>query len=310
MTGVAETIRARWDVFFFKGSNPEALGILRIVIGVGMIPFHFLQFRSFFKLDLAGRHFHYIDPIWYFDLFGIESVHPPLTMAVFVLLIASTISFAVGRHTRASLVVMMLCIVFLKGVRDSISGDVHHRYLIPFHILFFLLLSRCGDVNSIDRSRRNASGVTTTIQEWEASWPIKASQLYICSFYFWSAIAKLRMSGFAWFEASRIQSLLLNRSMRFGPGHDSNLAMWIANNETLCSLIGGATALFELGFPLILLIRDARLRLIFFLGVTGFHIANFFLANVQFLFLPIVFVIFFDLTLPVRVWRTRRRVAG
>jgi hypothetical protein len=302
---IAKQISRIWDDFFFRGCSPELLGTIRIVVGAGMIPFHILQFASFFWFDLSGRQFYYIERIWYFELLGIESVHPVLTLSIFLLLIISTITFAMGRYTRTSLVVMLLCVVFLKGVRDSIAGDVHHRYLIPFHVLFFLLLSRCGDVKSYDRKRRDAKGLTTKIEEWEATWPIKASQIYICSFYLWGAIAKVRMSGVAWFEAERFRKLLLDRNLRFSPGDDSSFGYWLAQNEMACSVIGGATALFEFGFPLILLIKDTRLRLLFFAGVTGFHIANFFLASVLFLFLPIVFVIFFDITIPLKARRKR-----
>ena len=52
---------------------------------------------------------------------------------------------------------------------------------------------------------------------------------------------------------------------------------------------------FELFFPLILLVRDWRLKLLALLGATAFHLANFFLMNVQFFFYPFVFVAFFDM---------------
>ena len=95
---------------------------------------------------------------------------------------------------------MILCIFYLKGVRDSFAGDVHHRYLIPMQLLLFLLLSRCGDARSLDLRRRAS---VTPPAEWEASWPIKAMQVYCASFYLWSIIAKLRVSGWTWFAGGK-----------------------------------------------------------------------------------------------------------
>jgi hypothetical protein len=58
---------------------------------------------------------------------------------------------------------------------------------------------------------------------------------------------------------------------------------------------------FELGFPLILLIKSVKLRLGFILGVTSFHIATFVLMDVNFLLIPFVYLIFFDLV-PIHAW--------
>jgi hypothetical protein len=42
--------------------------------------------------------------------------------------------------------------------------------------------------------------------------------------------------------------------------------------------------------------RPLWMRVGFVAGVAFFHLANFVLLNVQFLFMPVVFVTFFDLT--------------
>lgn len=301
----------RWNRFFFEGCTPEQLGVLRICLGFGMLPFHILQFGSLFALNSTGAHFYYIERIWYFDWLGIEMLDPMFVFVVLGVLLVSTLSFALGFFTRTSLFVMLLCVVYLKGVRDSIAGDVHHRYLIPFHILLLFLLSRSGEIFSIDEFRRRGRRKFPALSEWEATWPIKASQLYVCSFYLWSAVAKARMSGTGW-SADRLQHLLLERAVRYGfedgvPA-GSSLGYALAHSELLCQALASATYIFEFGFPLILLIRDARLRLAFFVGVTFFHVTNFVLLDVKFLFLPIVFLLFFDVSQPFRRrWGTGHR---
>ena len=49
-------------------------------------------------------------------------------------------------------------------------------------------------------------------------------------------------------------------------------------------------------FAVSVLIPGVRLRLLFFSGVTAFHISNCFLVSVKFHFLPIMFLVFFDMS--------------
>ena len=307
-----QAIARIWERFFFVGGSAERLGFTRIVLGIGMIPFHIQQFGVLLTFDLYGPSFYFVDPIWYFDHLGIEALNPVACVVVFGVLMLSTAGFAAGFYTRTSLVVMLVSILYLKGMRDSVDGDIHHRYVIPFTVLGFFLLSRCGEIFSRDATRAQGRGESTAISEWEATWPIRAGQVYVCSFYFWSGIAKVRMSGMGWIEdGTRMQDLLLLRSVRYGYENGvaidgSQIALAAAHSVTLNQFAGGVTYVFELAFPLILLIRDARLRLLFFLGVAFFHIANYVLINVQFLFLPIIFVLFFDISGPLSRWLERR----
>ena len=175
-------------------------------------------------------------------------------------------------------------------------------------ILFLFLLSKCGEVHSRDaREHRNPEGV----QEWEASWPIKTMQLYVALFYFWSVIAKVRVSGWVWFAGEgRIQEVLIHRSIRFGVNDKGEvlknaLSFELAQHPELIQLFGILVLAFELGFPLILLTKSVKLRLAFIMGVTSFHIATFVLMNVNFLLIPFVYLIFFDLG-PIHAWLKAR----
>jgi hypothetical protein len=298
-----EALRTRVREFVFTGIKPEQLGIVRILLGFGLIPFHLMQFIYFPKLDADGPAFHFISPIWYFDLLGIESVSITTTVVALVVLCVASASVGVGLFTRSSLIVMLVMILLLKGTRDSVAGDLHHRFLIPFNLLMLLLLSRCGDVWSVDAWRKRKRGTLQKLQEWEASWPVMSCQMYVATFYFISAVAKLRMSGWIWASSDRIKGLLVGGSARFGvvdgtPTGWGRVAFDIAQSDVLCSILGASTYVFEFGFPLILLISKTWLRVLFLAGVSSFHIANYFLINVQFLLLPVVFIVFFDLSRP------------
>jgi len=277
-------------------------------IGVGLLFFHTYQFATVLSVNPIGVMNYYIEPIWYFKVLGIQYHVPALSFVLYAILMGATTAMIVGKSTRTSLVVIILCIFYLKGVRDSFSGDVHHRYIIPMQILFLFLLSKCGQVHSRDaRHLHNPGG----IQEWEASWPIKTMQLYVALFYFWSVIAKVRVSGWVWFAGEgRIQEVLIKRSIRWGVNDKGEvlknaLSFELAQHPELIQLFSILVLAFELGFPLILLIKSVKVRLAFIMGVTSFHIATFVLMDVNFLLIPFVFLIFFDLV-PIHVWLKAR----
>lgn len=298
MKRISEPARETWNSFFYRGYSPESLGLLRVALGLVLIAFCAHQYKSLLPLKIDGTEFYYIEPMWYFSALGIDHHVPLITILTFGALVAFSLTLSLGLRTRTSIALVLLCILYLKGVRDSISGDVHHRELIPFHIIVLLLLSKSGYVYSLDNLIRKTEG---KIEQWEASWPIHAMQLYFCSFYLWSAIAKIRVSGVAWFsEGARLQEILLIRSVRYGLSESgepagSALAYQLAHYPSLGLFLSLATMVLEFGLPLLLFIKSARWRLFVLSGVTGFHVANYVLLTVQFLLLPLFFVVFFDL---------------
>jgi hypothetical protein len=214
-----------------------------------------------------------------------------------VVMTVACLFFAFGRWTKPAIIVIILCIFYLKGVRDSFSGDVHHREVPIFAMLVLFLFSKCDQMFGIDARRRNLPAIA----DWEASWPLRGMQIYIAFFYFWALVAKLRLSGLDWFTGGgRIQDVLIARSARDGftpTGEPVALSLgWeLAQHPQLIFWIGVLVFLFELFFPIILLVRDWRVKLFMLLGATFFHLANWFLMNVQFFWYPFVFVAFFNM---------------
>jgi hypothetical protein len=312
--GLRSAAVRRWNAFFFEGFSGESLGSLRIAFGAGLFLFHFTQFDHVFRSRVGGAEYYFLDPMWHFQLLGIDHMVPWTNYVAFGLLLAATATMTIGLWTRSSILCVLLCILYLKGVRDSVAGDVHHRYLMPTQILFFLLLSKCGWVRSLDERLRRARGaVARRVEGWEASWPIKAAQLYVVSFYFWSACAKMRVSGTEWFIDGRyLQSILLKRSLIWGADETgapvgNTLAWELAQHPGLCMVLALTVLGMEFGFPLLLLVRSALWRALILLGVTLFHLANLVLIYVGFAFIPIVFLVFFDLD---DVWRRLQRWRG
>ena len=317
---LVESVAGAWNRFFFSGFSDQSLGLLRIYFGCGLLLFHVSQFPHILALDPLGPAFRFTVPMWHFELLGIHTHVPWLTPVVFLVMMLATVAMTLGRWTRPAIILVILCVFYLKGVRDSFAGDVHHRYLMPMQMLVLLLVSRCGEVRSWD-ARRRAGVATPAISEWQASWPIKTMQIYVASFYFWSVVAKLRVSGLEWFiGGGKIQEILISRAVRWSGVETRELffnplAFEIANSPLVLHALGLLTLLMEMGFPLILLITSPRWRLVALLAVAGFHIVNFVLLSVMFLMIPIVFFVFFDLA-PVQAWlstrlrRTMRTTSG
>ncbi len=294
-------LRSHWDAFLFEGFSPASLGLFRIIFGLGLLAFHYGQFHMLLELDPDGARFYYYAPMWHFDLLGIKFHEPRITQIVFGVLMLATVTMALGLCTRTSILVVLLGILYLKGCRDGMAGDVHHRYLMSFHLTLLLLLAKSGHVYSLDNVIRRGR---RTLEAWEATWPLRVMQLYVCSFYFWSAMAKARKSGLEWIaDGGRIQQTLMSRN---SPG---DLAFQIAQIPELCTFLGLFTYAFEFGFPLLLLVRRPLWRFVLLLPIIGFHVANYVLIGAKFLLVPLVYLIFFDLDAVaqwIRIWMPRR----
>lgn len=285
------------DRFFFGWHDAAALGAVRFYFGLGLAIYLNIQFDQNLKVDAFGAHFHFTRPIWYFSLLDIDTNVPWISFVVMPLLTLACLLFALGKWTKPAIIAILLGIFYMKGVRDSFSGDVHHREIPIFALLILFLFSKCDRMFGIDARKKKLP----PIEPWEASWPLRAMQIYIAMFYFWALVAKVRLSGFDWFTGGgRIQHVLISRAVRDGftpTGDVVNLSLaWdLAQTPNLVWFFGAMVFLFELFFPLVLLIRDWRLKLLALVGATTFHLANYFLMNVQFFFYPFVFVTFFNM---------------
>jgi len=276
----------------FRGFSGESLGIIRLYFGIGLIFYHHVQFKALIKLDPYGESFHYIERIWFFDLLGIERHIPWLTLPVYCLLLISTLLFAFGKWTKSAIITTILCIFYLKGCRDSFSGDVHHRYVIPVSLLIVFFVSKCAAAWSMDAGKKPKE----ELAEWEASWPIRTGQILIALYYFWALSAKHRLSGIEWFEyGGKIFEHLIKRSMRYGPdGSYLPLATQLIEYINIAFFFGLLVAIFEFFAPLVIVWRALWVRVIFVLSASSFHFGNYLLMNVKFYLFPLFFVFFFD----------------
>lgn len=300
MTRFTERVASAWNAFFFTGYSVRSLGALRVALGIGFLFFQFSEFLPLLDLD-PGREWFFLHRVWYFRALGLERLQPMVCWVVMGALVLATLSMTVGSRTRASISVVLLASTYLQGARDSVVGDTHHRLFIWITVFFFLLLSDSGRAYSLDERRRTASAGEDAVPEWRASWPIRAMQLYTASFYLWSALAKLRVSGVDWLAGGgKLQEILLRRSAMWGLSDQGQplgnpLAFFLAHQPELLEVLGASVLIMEASFPLVLFIASNRRKALFLGAVAVFHVANFLLIYVGFLFMPLVFVIFFDM---------------
>ena len=283
--------------FFYSGYSAESLGLFRIYFGVFLFLYHIPQFATLILIDPIGPAFYYLDPIWYFDLLGIDKTIPFLNFVAAIVLMASTAMFTAGKWTRASIIVVLITLFYLKGVRDSVAGDIHHRYVVLVQILFFLLISKCGNAMSLDALKSKA----VHLMEWEASWPIRAAQVYVAYFYFFAIVAKIRVAGWDWFvDGGRLQEQLIVRSVRWGLSEDgeplrNTLSFYLASDQFIVVLLCLGLIAFELMFPLILFFKRNMFKLLFIAVAFLFHVMNYVLLDVNFLLYGFILAVYFDL---------------
>jgi hypothetical protein len=297
MSDYQPTHKSAVDRFFFDWFQPETLGVVRLYFGILLAIYVGTQYPQLLILDQFGPQFHYTIPIWYFERLGIERNVPWAMIPVLLATIAASFFFAFGKWTKPAIIVIMIGMFYLKGVRDSFSGDVHHREVPIFALLVLFLISKCDRVFGIDARRKGLP----PIERWESSWPLRAMQIYILMFYFWALVAKLRISGLHWFEGGGlVQEMLIARALRDGiaaNGDVVNLSLaWdLAQRPDLVFFFGVCVFVFELLVPLLLFAKSWKVRAVVLLGAAFFHFSNFMLMNVQFYFYPFVFVTFFDM---------------
>ncbi|HEU4957915.1 MAG TPA: hypothetical protein VFT40_09855, partial [Sphingomicrobium sp.] len=141
MNSVASS-RSFVDRFFFDWFPAEALGAARFYFGLGLSIYLTIQFNQLFQISAFGAQFHYTLPIWFFGLLGIDHVTPWTIYVAYAVLMAACGLFALGKWTKPAIIAIIIGIFYMKGVRDSFSGDVHHREIPIFAILILFLFSK------------------------------------------------------------------------------------------------------------------------------------------------------------------------
>jgi hypothetical protein len=156
-----------------------------------------------------------------------------------------TIAFALG--------------VYLLGLPHNFGQTYHFDALLVL-AMGILACSRAGDAFSIDARLARAAPQTASS---EYTWPIRAIWVAMSLVFFAAGVAKLRYGGIAWVTSPNM-SILLTRALYHVSDADpmTRIGLSIARHHVLSSCVAASALAIEVGFPLALVSRRARLVLV------------------------------------------------
>jgi hypothetical protein len=269
---------------------PQPLAMMRIVFGVTLLAgvllhimpslFLFWSRDGLIPPETAATYVKYNDRLSVFDLEPVaRHVIPDDRLSVlewadsddalvcwFVLYCTALAMMTVGLFTRlACAAAWFMAMSFsMRGWWATNGGDD-----VGVLMLFYLMLSPCGAVWSLDALRRGAPAEERTIP----AWPVRLIQIQLCLIYFFNGINKLELVGHESFQAfldandyisgKAVYYALNDNMLDRMPYEVSSVPFWV------CCVLSWATITFELGFPLLVLFR--RIRPLLIVGGILFH---------------------------------------
>jgi hypothetical protein len=218
---------------------------------------------------------------WFVTLVPINST---LARGAQVVTAFSALCAMVGVVTRPALLALTLASFYLFSIAQ-LTGFVWH----DMHLLWFVALlaaSPCDDVLAFD-SRRSAGA-----EGVEYAAPLVCFRLLLSAIYFFPGLHKLLESGAAWALSDNLRNQLYYKWAQHGfvPEFRVDEHLWLLQ-------LGGVFVLaFELGFPVLVLLRRTR-ALAACLGMI-FHLLSAWIFRIPFASLWICYVALFDVRRP------------
>lgn len=294
------SLRERWDAFWFEPEHALQLAVIR-VLAAGTALWVLISRDRAGVSGLGAEFWSGVSTItrWRFLLFpGHESLERSLTLLAAVLLVATLL----GIRPRLTAFASALLLYHLAPLESIVWTPAPYGRGLTIPTLALLL---CGVAPSGDAL---ALGARSTAPSWRYGWPVRLLQLWLVSVYFFSGIAKLRASGFAWASGENLTHWLRLATQNELVNVHVSLGRWIADRPLAASAAGVLTLAFELGCVVALFSR--RVRPWFALVAIGFHFGIYLAMNITFNSWPLLLA-FVDWHAAVerwRAWRARQRV--
>lgn len=168
---------------------------------------------------------------------------------MFALLVVAVIGMTVGCYTRlCCAIAWLLTISFHNRILWTINGgDDMFRTA-----LFYLMIAPAGATWSFDRLRqlRKAKDPAEADRPvYIAPWSVRLIQVQLCAVYFFTGLAKI---GADWIDGSALYWVLNDLSLMRWPYHVLPVPIW------LCQLASWGTLVWEIGFPVLVMVRWFR----------------------------------------------------
>ena len=260
----------RWRRYWFAPAPLLNLGMARIIVCailLGLDPRH-----RFLRIGVVAPEFW--TPIGLLRVLGIPQPSVAelalLGNASFVLL--CLVALGIGTH------VALACLLPLQLLQEAMlnsMGKTSHGTIPLLYALLVLLLAPCDravSVAAVWRRWRGTGRVRRESMSPYARWPLEVIFIELAAFYAFAGMAKLRTSGVAWMDGYTLQYWLLYMGTPWGT--------WMASHLWLCAAFSVATVVFELGFPIGIVIQ--RLRPVLLIGGALFHLGTTYFMKISF----------------------------
>jgi hypothetical protein len=217
-----------------------------------------------------------------------QLVTPGGMVALKCLLILSLLGASVGYLTSVTTKSAAALFLFFEGLVRSF-GHFNHDEMPLVYILIVLAFTPCGDAFSLDavfgRVRRRAGHIAY-------GYPILLMRSLLAWSYFSSALIKLRVAGFGYFNSDNFPTLAILHSLDNMHASNYRLAFWLPHMRGATTFVLIAVVLWELAFPLTIFSKVARWIILPF-GVL-FHVTTLFFMNLFFPFHLAAYAVFID----------------
>lgn len=122
-----------------------------------------------------------------------------------------------------------------------------------------------------------APGLSRPLVESGPTWPILIAKVLIIQVYVSAGYSKLSNCGLRWAQSSQLQGILLLQHMKF----DIPLAIRIARNDSICSVLAILTLSHQITFPIVLFLP--RLEPYYVVTALLFHLGTRILMRIDYL---------------------------
>jgi hypothetical protein len=272
---IANAIVARWRDFWFREGSLVDLACARIVL-VLLVLYLDADGRCLRVAIVSPDHW---KPIALLQALGIG--RPDWTQLVWLdgATRVALIAAGVGLMTNVALAIAFVLQLVQEALVNS-AGKVTHATIPLLYAMLFLSVAPIGKRLSVDAAIARHGRILPVSRD--ARWPLELILVEIAAFYAQAGYAKLRAGGLAWADGYTLQYYLLEKGTPVG--------MWLAEHLWACAALSMAVLVFELGFPLAVVLR--RLRPWFFAGGCVFHLGTTLALDISFWPLVALYLVF------------------
>jgi hypothetical protein len=171
---------------------------------------------------------------------------PPLAVIVgiqVVGVIAAALAVA-GWRRRATFATAWVSLLVLAGLRTSVGKILHNDVVLLLAAVPFLLAPAVRWPGRDEPSAR-------------CGWPVHTAMVIVAGAYFFSGLAKFTTSGIEWVTGDNLRYVMYDASLS-GRMIIPELPRFVADHAWLAHVVAAGTLVFELTFPIVLVVRRVR----------------------------------------------------